>query len=177
MKNSKIKIQNYLFLLVFLVVLFLPLIALGQGGTYYLSNGTEVKYKGLVPCGKTAPSQGESLEVTNPCQLCHLLVMFQGIVNFFLTKIVPIVAVLMIAIGGFMYVVAYFEIGGAGGPTLLSKAKSLFTYTVIGLIIIYGAWLFVNLFFQAIGVAEWTGLRAGWWKINCPIQAPQNPAR
>jgi hypothetical protein len=172
MKNSRIKIQNYLFLLAFLVVLFLPLIALGQGGSYYLDDGTRVDYQGLVPCGKTAPSEGESPEVTIPCQLCHLFVMFQGIVNFLLTTIVPVVAVLMIVIGGLMLMFAHFELipkGSAGDSALISMAKSLFTYTIVGLIVIYGAWLLINLFFQLIGVADWTGLRERWWQINCPI--------
>lgn len=79
----------------------------------------------------------------------------------------------MIVIGGFMYVFAYLGAipGGAGqgGPALLSRAKSLFTYTIVGLIVIYASWLIINVFFDVIGVADWTGLREGWWRINCPI--------
>ena len=120
---------------------------------------------GLVPCG----GEGES-----PCQLCHLFVMFDNIIKFLLVPcslnggaaLVPLVAVLMVAIGGFMYIFAY--VGGVGkGPGMLSAANSLFAAVAIGLLIIYGAWLVINLFFTIIGVQEWTGLKE-WWKIDCP---------
>ena len=119
---------------------------------------------GLVPCG----GQGES-----PCQFCHLFVLFKNIVDFFLLKIVPPLAVLMLAIAGLMYIFAHIgsgEIGGKSGPALLSQANKLLMSVVWGLLIIFGAWIFVNTFFMAIGVADWTGLKAGWWKIDCPTQ-------
>jgi hypothetical protein len=123
---------------------------------------------GLVPCGTS----------DCPCQFCHLFVLFQNIVNFFLYDIVPPLAVLMIAIGGFMYMFAYFSPGqalpggGKGGPALLSQAKKIITATIIGLLIIYGAWLVVNFFFQFIGVSTWQGwsLKESWWQIKCPTQ-------
>ena len=124
---------------------------------------------GLVPCG------GESEPV---CQLCHFFVMFKRWVDGLLFLIVPPLAVLMIAIGGFMYIVAYggpaeMLEGKKGGPQLLSQAKSLFKGVIWGLLIIYGAWIIVNTFFMLIGIAEWTGLREGWWKIEC--EAPTQP--
>jgi hypothetical protein len=121
---------------------------------------------GLVPCG----GEGEPA-----CQFCHLFVLFKNIVDFLLFKIVPPLAVLMLAIGGFMYVFAYFSpaealSGGAkGGPVLLSQAKKLISSVIFGLLIIFGAWLIVNVFFQMIGVQDWTGLKT-WWKIECPTQ-------
>jgi len=54
-----------------------------------------------------------------------------------------------------------------GKPEMLSRVKSLFAAIIIGLVIIYGAWLVVNLFLTTIGVAEWTGLGT-WWEISCP---------
>lgn len=122
---------------------------------------------GLVPCG----GPGEEA-----CQLCHFFVMFDRIVDFLLFKIVPPLAILMIVIGGVMFMFAQFgggEMlpGGAkGGPALLSQAKRLVTSVFIALVIIYGAWVIINTFFMAIGVADWTGLKEGWWKIDCPIK-------
>jgi len=124
-----------------------------------------VSAAGLVPCG----GEGEPA-----CQLCHFFVLFKNVVDFLLTKIIPPLAVLMIAIGGFMYVFAYLSPaealpgGGKGGPALLSQAKKLIISVVFGLLIIFAAWIIVNTFFQFIGVADWTGLRQGWWKIDCP---------
>ncbi|TSC75885.1 MAG: hypothetical protein G01um101430_55 [Parcubacteria group bacterium Gr01-1014_30] len=119
---------------------------------------------GLVPCG----GQDEPA-----CQLCHIFVLFQNVVQYLLTRIVPPLAILMIAIGGFMYVFAYFGVvakGGEGGPALLSRAKQTFTWTIIGLVLIYAAWIIVSLFFDVIGVMEWTGLADGGWAVvDCPL--------
>jgi hypothetical protein len=145
------------FLIIFSVILiFLPVISQAQG---------------LVPCGGTGQES---------CQFCHLFVLFKNVIDFLLIKIIPPLAVLMIAIGGFMYVFAYVSPaealpgGGKGGPALLSQAKRLLTSVVFGLIIIFGAWIIVNFFFQMIGVADWTGLQGGWWKIDCPINSTTN---
>lgn len=120
--------------------------------------------EGLVPCGTEGC----------PCQFCHFFVMFKKVVDFLLKYIVPSLAALMLAIGGFMYVFAYLSSaealpgGGKGGPGLLAQAKRLITSVIFGLVIIFAAWLIVNLFFQMIGVQDWTGLKEGWWKVDCP---------
>ena len=130
-------------LLIFCLAAFIatPLISLAAGAD------------GLVPCGN--PDQ-------SPCQFCDFFVMFDNILKFFLIKIVPVLAALIIAIGGFIYIVSRAD------PGMLELSRRIFTSVVYGLLIIYGAWLFVNLFFQLIGVAKWTGLSKGWWQINCP---------
>ena len=107
--------------------------------------------EGLVPCG----------EPGNPCKLCHFFVMFDRIVDFVLIDIVPPIAALMLVIGGVMFFTA------AGDPGKLTKAKSLLTSVVFGLIIVYGAWLIINTFFLTIGVNEWTGLGEGWFTYPC----------
>ena len=112
---------------------------------------------GLVPCGGGSPEP--------PCQICHFFVMTQGIINFVLFTIVPPLAVLMIVIGGGMFIL------GSSDPKLITQGKSVIRSVAIGLLIIYGSWVFVSTFFALIGVASWTGLlttsTSGWWKINC----------
>ena len=135
------------FFLISLPLFLLPLLASGAG---------------LVPCG------GED---EPPCQLCHFFVLFKNVLDFIYFKIIPPLAVLFIAIGGFMYVFAFLdpqEMFGGGQPSLINKAKKLFASVMIGLILVYGSWIIVNTFFMIIGVAEWTGLKQGWWHINCP---------
>ncbi|OIO46644.1 MAG: hypothetical protein AUJ31_01340 [Parcubacteria group bacterium CG1_02_39_15] len=113
-----------------------------------------------------------------PCTFCHFFVMLDGIFDFVLFQLVPPLAVLMLAIGGIMYIMAQFggaEVltgGGSGGPKLLGQAKKLMTAVVMGLVIIYGGWLIVDLFFDTIGVADWTGLNQGWFSIKCQITIP-----
>ncbi len=128
---------------------------------------------GLVPCGLSEDDIEQPGDQTIPCQLCHLFVMLDGIIDFLLIKIVPSLAALMIAIGGFMYIVAYASPTG-GGPEMLSRAKRLFTAVVFGLLIIYGAFLIIGLVLKFIGLADWTTqIYQNWWEqglfeIPCP---------
>jgi hypothetical protein len=106
----------------------------------------------LVPCG----SDG------NPCELCHIFVLFDNIVKFILQNVVPPVAGLMLIIAGIMFFAA------AGDSAKTNKAKSIITSVVIGLLIVYGAYLLVSLFFMSIGVSEWAGfLPSGWFIYPC----------
>jgi len=118
---------------------------------------------GLVPCAKYCDDPDTPYDETQPCQLCHFFVMTDKILDFVFLRLVPAIAVLMLLIGGIMFFFA------GGNPQTLSQAKSVITATVMGLVIIFAAWLIVNTFFGMIGVASWTGLQGGWFSINCPI--------
>jgi hypothetical protein len=113
----------------------------------------------LVPCGG----------VTCPCTLCDFFDMISRIIDFALTRIVPLVVGLMIVIGGAMMISAY---AGQSGPEMISRAKKLLGSLVIGVLVVYLAWIIVNLFLSSIGVAEWTGLQ-NWWTIKCEV--PSGP--
>lgn len=127
-------------------------------------------YAGLVPCGLSEDDPEQPGDQTVPCTLCHFFVMIERWVKGLLipttTRPIPIVliiATLMIAIGGFMYVIAFIGMG-EGGPEMISRAKRLFGAVAIGLLIIYGAWLVINTFLWAIGAKI-----AGFWnEIPCP---------
>jgi len=122
---------------------------------------------GLVPCARDCnvpPVSGiDLIDETCPCQLCHLFVMADKILDFIFFIIIPLVAVLMLVIGGLVFFFA------GTSPQRLSQAKSIITSTIFGLIIIFAAWLIINTFFVIIGVAGWTGLQQGWFSIVCPI--------
>lgn len=123
----------------------------------------------LVPCGPGTGTGPDGEDV--PCQFCHFFVLFQKIVNFIIFDIVPPLAILMIAIGGFMLMMAYVNPGGGGGPELFNKAKQLFNAVGIGLLIIYGAWLIVDVLLNFSGLirADFSGWNPkDWYKINCP---------
>jgi len=130
------KILGFLFIVIFLGSLFLPLISSAEG---------------LVPCGP-----GTSKPV---CELCDFFVMLDRIIDFLLFKIVPSLAALMIATGGFIYITS------RANPEMLSLAKKLFTSVVYGLLIIYGAFLFIGLFLYFIGLNAWTtDIYHNWWQ-------------
>ncbi len=143
MQNEKLKIKNLL-AITGLVTVFLfsaaPVSAICEGP--------------IVPCG------GD-----NPCQFCHIFVLITNIVNYVLTCLVPIIAGLMIIIGG-LYLLA-----AGASPETLGKAKSVITAAVIGLVIIFLAWVFLNTLLDFMGIADWTGLGT-WWEFTdkCPVR-------
>jgi hypothetical protein len=104
---------------------------------------------GLVPCG----GYGEP-----PCQLCHFFVLLKNIYNFVVYTLVPAVAVLIIAWGGFLYIIAFIGADTGG----LQRAHDLFKNVFFGLLIIYGAHAFITLLLAIIGW-RW----GNWWQI-CP---------
>ncbi len=130
--------KNLFFIFFSLIISFVPL---------------AIYANGLVPC---------SLTGKDACQLCDIFVLLDNIFDFFLLTIVPILTILMVVIAAFYFIFSQ------GDPQNFKRAKNIFLIIVYSLLIIYGAWIFVSLFFQAIGVSEWTNLSEGWWKINCP---------
>ena len=109
---------------------------------------------GLVPCG------GENEE---PCTLCDFFLMLDRIIDFLIAPpdgIVFIVAALILVIGGVMFVVS------SGEPEKIATAKKTMTNAVLGIIIIFVAWLFINLFYTVIGYKDEWG---PWNQIKCSV--------
>jgi len=134
----------------------------------------EEKSGGIVPCGRSCDDPTtDDIDESEPCQLCHFFVMIDRWIDRLLFMIVPVLAALMIAIGGFFYIIA-FASPGEGSPEMISRAKRLFTSVAFGLLIIYGAFLIIGLFLQLIGLATWTTeIYQNWWQegffeIPCP---------
>jgi hypothetical protein len=136
-----------------------------------------VAYDGLVPCGKCSlvgvltdsngKYTGGGTPTDIPCQLCHIFVMLKGISDFILFTIIPVIAVLLLTIGGVMFLIS------RGNPNQLSQAKAILTATIVGLVIIFAAWLIVNTLFMSIGLADWTGnLKDRWFEVQCSITLP-----
>jgi len=105
----------------------------------------------IVPCGN---------DPANPCQLCHLFVMFNNLIQFLLFCIVPPLAVAGIVVAGIFFIFS------RGNPGTVTKAKGIIEAVLIGLFIIFTAWLLINLFFTYLKVEAWTGLGT-WFKIEC----------
>jgi hypothetical protein len=157
-------------LTIFLIaVVFFPLIvSAGQ----YLADGHPVTYEGLVPCGKKVMVYGVEVEI--PCQLCHFFVMIKNVLDFLLlppTGVVFLVGVLMLVVAGLMFV--FGNVMTPGDPKVFTDSRRIMSAAIVGLLIIFGAWLFVNVFFTIIGVAEWTGLRKGVFVMKCDVHLPE----
>ncbi len=141
-------------------------------------------YEGFVPCGLGKPTWGDSSSdgqevggecqcVTGStcrsdtgvaCQFCHFFVLIDGILDFLLFKIVPFLAVGIIVIGGIM-----FYIGGTK-PDMITRGRKLIIGVVIGLFLIYGAFMLTSVFLSVLGVTEWTQL--GEWTSGGPFRIP-----
>ena len=161
MRNKKFKIQNCLFLIIILGGLLSPLFSFAGE---YTADGKTVIYEGLVPCGKEVNIDGSDQYVG--CQLCHLFVMLQAIIDFVLIYIIFPVASLLLILGGLMFF-SYAE-----NPQRVELAKSLLTATIVGLFIIFSAWLVIGLFFTAIGLSDFALQLTGpdkWFMVNCEI--------
>jgi hypothetical protein len=135
--------------------LFLGISAVAQA-----ADRTGCPSTGLVPCGNYVCETNGVCNDSCPCQFCDFFKMITNIVNFIMIDIVPVLAILYIAYGGFNYVIS------AGEESKMKKAKDIFTTVGIGLIIIYGAWMVVGFALSMIGVASWTGLGT-WYQIDC----------
>lgn len=109
---------------------------------------------GLVPCGPGTAKPN--------CDLCDFFVLTNNIIKEIMFKYVPIIAVLMLVIGG-----AFFFISGAK-PASFEKGKGIITSVVIGLLIIFSAWIMVNTVLTKSGVIESPSLFQ-WHQINCQI--------
>jgi hypothetical protein len=103
---------------------------------------------GFVPCGRLCDDPDTPIFEDCPCRLCHFLILGDKIVKFALFRIAVPIAVLMVVIGGAMFLSA------GGSPEKISSAKNLIKNVVFGMVIIFAAWIIVNTIFMLI-----TGLK------------------
>ena len=112
--------------------------------------------QGLVPCGG---------ETQSPCTLCHIFQLLHNIIEFILVVVVPIVAAFLFAWGGFVW------LSSMGNPSRIKQGQQILLAAVVGILIVYSAWLFINLFLTSLGVVTFSGTGT-WWKFDCEIVLP-----
>ncbi len=107
-----------------------------------------------------------------PCTLCDLFVLFNNVLMYFLSFVVPTVAVILFVYGGIKFYSA------AGDPGKVSEGMGILKSTIYGLIIIYSAWIVVEAFLNAVGAKQIfhhvNGERR-WNVIMCEIEEPEEP--
>ena len=70
----------------------------------------------------------------------------------------PPIALLMLIIGGGMFMLA------AGDPQKVTTGRKIITSVLIGLLIIYGAYFFVGIVLERIGLSNWIRPSyESWW--------------
>ena len=123
-------------------IILLPSFSLAQGKPPVSPNG------GLVPCG-IADSTGK----ITACGFNDFMTLINNIINFILYGMAIPVAAIMFAYAGFLLVTAGGEAAGAR-----TKAKTIFTNAVIGLVLAVACWLIVKLILSILG---WNGAWIG----------------
>jgi len=136
-----------------------------QAGDYTLTN-LEVVYGkqvpittgGLVPCGRDWDDLSTPLlDETDPCNLCHLIMLLNQGMNF-LMQIASVLAILTLIITGFLFITS------AGNPERKNLAKTSFKWIIVGFLIIFLSWLFVDFLLSAWGYLDPLG---GKWEVVC----------
>ena len=101
------------------------------------------------------------------CQLCHIFVMADDVLDTIMWQIVPVLGFMFFLIAGFFYMVS------GDDPSKRKKANDTIRNAVIGIALIYGSWIIVNTIFSftpLVNTALLQGINpGGWFSINCPI--------
>jgi len=112
---------------------------------------------GLVPCGLSVDDPSTPKNETLACGFCDFFKLIDNLFDFVM-RMVIVVATLMLVVGG-----VYFFFAGAN-PGALETGKKIITSTIIGLVIIFSAFLIVGTVLSAIGLADWTqNIYKNWW--------------
>jgi hypothetical protein len=128
----------------------------GSTGGFFLLKGH------LVPCGRQTDDSNTTNNETKSCTLCHLFILLKNIFDLMLSLII-IVAILMITIGGVIYIVS------TGNPALTGIAKNIINKTLIGFALMLVGWLLV---FTLLTFLSSTGSMLGtspssWFSFTC----------
>jgi len=116
---------------------------------------------GIVPCGQRYDDANTAINEQADCTLCHFFVLVDSSIDFLLVDIAPPLALLMLVVGGGMFILA------SGNPQTITRAKKVITSTLIGVAIIYGAYTIVGLFLQSIGLSDWALTEySDWWETG-----------
>lgn len=114
---------------------------------------------GLIPCGGSGQ---------DPCNFCYLIIGVRGLVDFGLNLLI-IAALVGIAIGGMMYILA------AGNETALTIAKNFLKASIGGFAIVLAAWLIIFIVMQFISAKDDLGIgKKGWNTFDC-VKTPPIP--
>lgn len=135
----------------------------GPGGskTCSLTIGTFVPPTGgLVPCGRLIDdTDTKEIDESKPCDMCAMFYMLKKILNF-MTEVTFALAILILVISGLLYA---FSVGDSGK---IEKAKTAIYYVLIGLAIMFTAWIVISSLLKGLGYSNITK----WNQVDCTLQ-------
>jgi len=114
-----------------------------------------------VPCGRKVDDPNTEIDESVPCSFCHLFVLAKRVVDYTTINIIIPLAILMIVIGGVMFLTA------GGDPGKVTQGKKILGATLIGIIIIFIGWLIVDTIITFLTPADSPFQQ--WDTINCEV--------
>ncbi|MFA7170117.1 MAG: pilin [Candidatus Paceibacterota bacterium] len=115
---------------------------------------------GLIPCGRLVDNPTTTnIDETQECGICSLVYLSSNVVNF-LMGIIVLITLLALVIGGFLYIKT------SGDTGLILAAKQNFATILKGFIIIFMAWVIVNMLMIIFGFTDPFG-DGNWAKFDC----------
>lgn len=125
--------------------------------------------QGLVPCGTSS---------TQPCTVCDIFILVQNVINFIVESLVMPLAVLFLLYGGILMLLPGF--GGEKSVSMYQRGKKVLTNTVIGIIIVFLAWLAIDTVIKILGGKIASDFQSSeympWNAIQCTGQMFQPPS-
>ncbi|PIV84295.1 MAG: hypothetical protein COZ87_03375 [Candidatus Moranbacteria bacterium CG_4_8_14_3_um_filter_43_15] len=115
-----------------------------------------VEAASLVPC--------DTSENLQACTLCHLVIGFKNIFDYLISSLF-VVFTLGVVIAGMFYMVS------SGNKSLIEKAKTALTYSLMGAVIALTSWLLVNAVLNALGYKN----AGSWYNFTCDTTPSKGP--
>ncbi|MBI2062496.1 MAG: putative Ig domain-containing protein [Candidatus Yanofskybacteria bacterium] len=112
----------------------------------------------LVPCGTSVNPA--------PCNRCDLFKLSKNIIDFVLVGLMPPIATILFVWGGFLILM------GGAKPDWITKGRTIFFNTVMGIAIISASWLITNTIIRSIAADN---VAPEWWKFECRVTVPPAP--
>lgn len=112
---------------------------------------------GLVPCGRATDNPKTPWSEREPCQIKHLFLLVQIIIDFLLIKIMPVIIVLLTVTTAVVLYTPFSQM------VTMAQIRSLWKSAGIGLALILFAWVIVNLLLKFAGYN--IGVFGNWYQL------------
>jgi len=126
-------------------------------------NFTHADYLPIVQCGLKSQDNPATPQIEGACTTCDVFATAKRMIDFGIYVFTPAIATAFFIYAGFLMLLS------GANPGLFNKAKTIFTGTIYGVIIVLTAWLITNTFIQTFGPANVSG---SWWAFVCPAGLP-----
>ncbi len=122
----------------------------------------ESKVGHLVPCARHCDNPATPNDETEPCSVCHLIVLGHNIVEY-VVFISVFIAFAVIVFAGVMYVVS------AGNQGMITSAKAALKAALFGMAFVLAAWVIVNTIITVFLKPKQSALQGDWRQYYCDV--------